>query len=62
MHSEFPSGQVFPSFTMVVPYDGDIILFPSWLSHGTTKSKSDVERISIAFNLVDPQEPGQRYD
>ena len=48
---EFPSGQVFPSFTVVVPYDGDIILFPSWLSHGTTKSKSDVERISIAFNV-----------
>jgi len=48
---EFPSGQIFPSFTQVVPYDGDIILFPSWLSHGTVKSTSDEERISIAFNI-----------
>lgn len=48
---EFPSGQIFSSFTNVIPYDGDIILFPSWLSHGTTESTSDEERISIAFNI-----------
>lgn len=48
---EFPSGNIFPFQTQVLPYCGDIILFPSWLSHGTVKSKSDVERISIAFNI-----------
>ena len=48
---EFPSGQTFSSFTEFVLYDGDIILFPSWLSHGTTKSRSDEERVSIAFNI-----------
>ena len=32
------------------PYDGMIVLFPSWVEHEVTVNKSDKTRISIAFN------------
>lgn len=51
MACEFPAGQIFPQTTDIVPDDGDIILFPSWLIHGTRECKSEIERISIAFNV-----------
>lgn len=48
---DFPSGNIFPYMTNVIPFRGDIILFPSWLSHGTVENRSNDERISIAFNV-----------
>jgi uncharacterized protein (TIGR02466 family) len=51
MACEFPSGYIFPQTHDIVPDDGDIILFPSWLVHGTRECKSETERISIAFNI-----------
>lgn len=52
-HCNFPQGQLSPQTTDIVPDDGDIILFPSWLVHGTQKNASTEQRISIAFN-IDP--------
>lgn len=51
MACEFPAGQIFPQTTDIVPDDGDIILFPSWLMHGTRECKSETERVSVAFNV-----------
>jgi len=34
------------------PNEGDIILFPSWLTHYVSPTAGSEERISIAFNLV----------
>jgi uncharacterized protein (TIGR02466 family) len=33
------------------PKEGDLIMFPSWLRHYVEPSKSNEDRISIAFNL-----------
>jgi uncharacterized protein (TIGR02466 family) len=55
-HCAFPQGQISPQTTDIVPDDGDIILFPSWLVHGTQKNATKEQRISIAFN-IDPVNP-----
>jgi uncharacterized protein (TIGR02466 family) len=47
----FPEGRTSPQSIELIPSDGDIILFPSWLQHGTYENTSDEERISIAFNI-----------
>lgn len=48
---EFPQGPVCPQTTTIVPDDGDIILFPSWLNHSVRKNKSQEQRVSVAFNI-----------
>jgi len=50
-YCQFPQGHVAPQTTDIVPDDGDVILFPSWLVHGTQKNLTNDQRISIAFNL-----------
>lgn len=50
-YGQFPQSPLCPQTLTVVPDDGDIILFPSWMIHGVRKNKSNEERISIAFNL-----------
>lgn len=47
----FPEGNLSPQSIELIPNDGDIILFPAWLQHGTHENESDEERISIAFNI-----------
>lgn len=47
----FPQGPVCPQTTNIVPDDGDILLFPSWLTHSVKKNKSQEQRVSIAFNI-----------
>lgn len=47
----FPQGAVCPQTVDIVPDNGDIILFPSWLVHSTRKNATDEQRISVAFNL-----------
>ena len=47
----FPEGQLSPQSIEFIPNDGDIILFPAWLQHGTHENQSDEERISVAFNI-----------
>jgi uncharacterized protein (TIGR02466 family) len=37
----FPQGVLCPQTVDIVPNDGDIILFPSWLVHSTRKNKSE---------------------
>lgn len=32
------------------PKEGDLLLFPSWLSHNVSANQTEEERISIAFN------------
>lgn len=48
---EFPGGRMCPQRIDIVPDDGDIILFPSWLVHSTIKNTTAEQRISIAFNV-----------
>jgi uncharacterized protein (TIGR02466 family) len=50
-HGQFPQGPMCPQTLTIVPDDGDIILFPSWMIHGVRKNRSTEQRISIAFNL-----------
>lgn len=47
----FPEGRTNPQSIELIPSDGDIVLFPSWLQHGTFENTSEEERISIAFNI-----------
>jgi uncharacterized protein (TIGR02466 family) len=47
----FPEGRTSPQCIEFIPEDGDILLFPAWLQHGTHKNTTDEERISIAFNV-----------
>jgi uncharacterized protein (TIGR02466 family) len=47
----FPQGTVCPQTTNIVPDDGDILLFPSWLTHSVKKNRSQEQRISVAFNI-----------
>jgi uncharacterized protein (TIGR02466 family) len=47
----FPEGRTTPQTLEVVPRDGDIILFPAWLQHGTYENQSEEDRVSIAFNI-----------
>ena len=35
----------------IEPKEGQMIFFPSWLEHDVERSKSDEERVSIAFNV-----------
>lgn len=51
MNCQFPQGTITPQTTDIVPDDGDIILFPSWLTHFTRTNNTNEERISIAFNI-----------
>lgn len=48
---QFPQGCASPMTTTIIPDDGDIILFPSWLEHFTRKNNTNEDRISIAFNI-----------
>ena len=36
---------------IIKPKEGDLILFPSFLFHGTVPTQSDKERISLAFDI-----------
>lgn len=47
----FPEGQITTQSIELIPKDGDVVLFPAWLAHGTVKNTTDEPRISIAFNL-----------
>ena len=48
------------SFSML-PYTGFLLMFPAWTYHSVEMNMEDRDRISIAFNLVDPQQPNQQY-
>lgn len=48
---QFPQGYASPMTTTIIPDDGDLILFPSWLEHATVKNSSVEDRISVAFNI-----------
>lgn len=45
----------------VMPCEGDVILFPSWLVHEVSPTGGNQERISIAFNVPESF-PGQWSD
>lgn len=51
MHCQFPQSQASPQTVDIVPDDGDILLFPSWLMHTTRVNESNEQRVSVAFNL-----------
>ncbi len=34
------------------PYEGMMLLFPSWLSHGVETNLSDEDRVCISFNIM----------
>ena len=35
----------------IIPENGMIVLFPSWIDHGVRSNMTDDDRISIAFNI-----------
>jgi uncharacterized protein (TIGR02466 family) len=39
----------------IQPKTGDVVVFPSWLSHFVAPNRSDEDRISIAFNIIAKQ-------
>ena len=45
----------------MLPYTGFLLMFPAWTYHSVEMNMEDRDRISIAFNLVDPQQPMQQY-
>ena len=47
------------NFTML-PYTGFLLMFPAWTYHSVEMNRSNRDRISIAFNFVDPQGPIQK--
>ena len=47
-----PGGQAIGASEMVLPVAGNLVLFPSWLSHGVRPYSGDQVRISIALNLT----------
>ena len=51
MYCQFPQGRLCPATVDIVPDDGDILLFPSWLMHTTRRNRTSDKRISIAFNI-----------
>ena len=44
----------------MLPYTGFLLMFPAWTYHSVEMNREDRDRISIAFNLVDPQQPIQQ--
>lgn len=40
-----------PEMMSVRPKVGRLIMFPSWLEHGTSPNANDEDRISLAFNI-----------
>lgn len=48
---QFPEGNKTPSKIEVEPAQGTLILFPSWLSHGTNVSNTKDERVTVVFNV-----------
>jgi len=47
----FPEGPISPNMITMVPEEGSLIIFPSWLEHGTQKNNTDEERITLSFNI-----------
>ena len=45
----------------MLPYTGFLLMFPAWTYHSVEANLENRDRISIAFNLVDPQQPTQQY-
>lgn len=46
----FGNNKIFYRSVGYTPVEGQLIIFPSWLSHSVEKNESDSDRISIAFN------------
>lgn len=47
-----PTGQLWPNYADETPSAGKLIMFPSWLKHRVSLSRSKFERIAIAFNIA----------
>ena len=45
-------GQSVGASEVIVPKAGNLVMFPSWLSHGVRPYHGDDVRISIALNLT----------
>jgi len=45
----------------ILPYTGFLLMFPAWTHHSVEMNMEDRDRISIAFNLVDPQGGTPQY-
>ncbi len=47
----FPSGPHTPERIRIMPHEGALILFPSWLEHAIGINETNEERISLSFNI-----------
>ena len=35
----------------IVPQEGDVLFFPGWLKHWVSPNTTELDRISISFNM-----------
>ena len=49
--SLMPENKKYEYANTVTPYNGLILIFPSWLKHRALANKSNQDRISISFNI-----------
>jgi uncharacterized protein (TIGR02466 family) len=61
-HSRFYLGKYKKDMTdfssqafIIPPNTGKLVIFPAWTKHSVEQNKSNTERISIAFNFVEPK-------
>ena len=40
---------------IIAPETSKLVIFPAWTKHSVEQSNSNTERISIAFNFVEPK-------
>ena len=40
---------------IITPETSKLVIFPAWTKHSVEQSNSNTERISIAFNFVEPK-------
>ena len=57
----FQEANLMNSFTVkILPKEGNLLLFPSWMEHSVETNRSNEERISIAFNVALINQPMQK--
>jgi|TARA_X000001388_G_C2201623_1_gene111492 uncharacterized protein (TIGR02466 family) len=47
-----PYTKMFDYSYTIIPKNGLIVLFPSWMNHRVLSNKSKIDRISVSFNII----------
>ena len=60
LHAFQPDGAWQQFYTRIVPSEGRLVLFPSWLEHEVEVHRIDSPRISISVNFVIESRTGEK--